>query len=115
MILADENIPFSIIEALRFKGIDVYAVYEENRGISDETIIEIAKRSKRIILTEDKDFGEWVFAHGVDAISVLFLRYTYTELAVISEILVNLIDKKGKNLYGKFVTITTEKIRFRNI
>lgn len=27
------------------------------------------------ILTEDKDFGEWVFAHHVQGLSVLFLRY----------------------------------------
>jgi hypothetical protein len=39
MILADENIPFNIIEDLRQRGIDVYSVYENDRGITDEAII----------------------------------------------------------------------------
>lgn len=60
MILADENIDHSLI---RESGIDVYSVYEEQRGITDKDIIEFSRNPPRIILTEDKDFGEWVFAH----------------------------------------------------
>ncbi len=27
--------------------------------------------------TEDKDFGEWVYAHHISGISVIFLRYHF--------------------------------------
>ncbi|QMU66454.1 MAG: toxin-antitoxin system, toxin component [Flavobacteriaceae bacterium] len=96
MILADENIPSTIIGALREKNIEIYSIYENNRGISDREIIEVSQNPPRIILTEDKDFGEWVFAHGVKSISVLFLRYRYVERFEITQILVNLIEQKGE-------------------
>ena len=115
MILADENIPLRMIESLRAEGVNVLSIYETNRGITDKAIIDIAIASNRIILTEDKDFGEWVFAHGINSISVLFLRYTFPEQTVITEILIRLLRNKGNALMGKFVTITTEKIRYREI
>lgn len=115
MILADENIPYFIVESLREKGIDVLSVYETYRGATDKQIIELSKNPPRIILTEDKDFGEWVFAHGVNTISVVFLRYSYPEILTITEILVNLIEQKGFELLGMFITITKDKIRYRTI
>lgn len=115
MILADENIPFKIIAALKENSIDVLSVYETNRGITYAAFIETARNSHHIILTEYKDFGEWVFAHGVDSISVLFLRYAYPDQTEITEILKNLINQRGAALFGMFVTITTEKLRYRMI
>ena len=115
MILADENIPSNIIDALRVKDIEVYSVYENTRGISDREIIELSKNPPRIILTEDKDFGEWVFAHGIKSISVIFLRYRYAEQSLIKDILVDLIDQKMEELFGMFITITKTKIRYRMI
>ena len=57
MILADENISQEIIFALWNFGIEVYSIYQSNRGISDEEIIQLSRNPPRIILTEDKDFG----------------------------------------------------------
>lgn len=115
MILADENIPSTIIDALREKDIEVYSIYENNRGVSDREIIEFSKTPPRIILTEDKDFGEWVFAHGIKSISVIFLRYRYSEQSEITQILVNLIEQKKEELFGMFITVTKTKIRYRMI
>lgn len=60
MILADENIDHSLIAALRTAGYVVDSVYESHRSLSDEAIIELSRNPPRLILTEDKDFGEWV-------------------------------------------------------
>lgn len=43
MIVADENIDKKIISALRNENFEVYSIFERNRGISDEDIIQIAK------------------------------------------------------------------------
>ena len=58
MIIADENIDEVLIKFLRSKEIEVYSIKESDRGISDASIIEFSKDPPRIILTEDKDFGE---------------------------------------------------------
>jgi len=115
MILADENIDFKIIKALRNSGIETDSVSENYSGIKDEEVIELAKSLKKIILTEDKDFGEWVFAHKVENLGVIFLRYNYSETDLIIDILLKLLTDKQKELFGKYTTITIHKIRIRTV
>ena len=115
MILADENLDGIIIEALQRHGIELYSIFELNRGVSDEEIITMSRNPPRIILTEDKDFGEWVFAHDVRDISVILLRYDCVNVEAIASIVVNLIQEQGQALFGKFVTVTLTKVRIRSI
>lgn len=75
MILADENIHGFIIKTLREADFEVIAVAQTSKGIKDENVIQLALQNNYLLLTEDKDFGEWVFAHHVKDLSVLFLRY----------------------------------------
>jgi len=113
MILADENIDHGIIKRIRKAGFEVHSIYELMRGTSDESIIELSRNPPRIILTEDKDFGEWVYAHNIQNISVLFLRYHFKDTELITEILLKLLIERANNLFGHFTTITTHKIRSR--
>jgi predicted nuclease of predicted toxin-antitoxin system len=115
MIIADENIDNRIIDAIRNLGIEVYSVSLNNKGISDYQIIEISKKPPRIILSRDKDFGEWVFVNNVKGISVLFLRYKFAETEQIIEIIKNLLTNHLKELFNSFTTVTTQKIRSRKI
>lgn len=113
MILADENIDFRIIERLREAGFEVYSVYESQRGIEDLSIIDLSRNPPRLILTEDKDFGEWVFAHHVRNISVLFLRYHFRDTDAMIELLIRLLRDRSAQLFGHFTTVTLQKIRIR--
>ena len=115
MILADESLDLIIVETLQAHNIEVYSVFELNRGLEDEEIIELSRDPPRVILTEDKDFGEWVFAHDVKDISVILLRYNYINVHAIASILVELIQEKNKALFGKYVTVTLNKVRIRTI
>jgi predicted nuclease of predicted toxin-antitoxin system len=103
MIIADENVDFSIIKAIRNLGIEVCSVSESHSGISDPQVIQLSLDSKQIILTEDKDFGEWVYAHNITGISVIFLRYDFSETAAIRSILVELLQMRLNDLaYNTF-------------
>ena len=115
MIVADENIDLRIIQALRSNKIDIVSVFEKYRGISDEEVIALACKMHRILLTEDKDFGEWVYAHNVKDLSVVFLRYKFNDTAKIIEILLNLFADGGDKLKGSFTTVTINKIRIRGL
>lgn len=114
MIIADENIDHSIISALRGIELDVFSIYETERSSLDFDIIQFSRNPPRIILTEDKDFGEWVFAHHIKGISIVFLRYSFQEtdkiIVILKRIFANPVD-----LLGKFTTITTQKNRSREI
>jgi predicted nuclease of predicted toxin-antitoxin system len=114
MILADENIHSFIITSIRDAGIDVISVREHASGINDENVIQIALQNNWLLLTEDKDFGEWVFAHHIEGLSVLFLRYSFYEFRDIAQTVVHLL--KSQQLDGPFfATITTKKIRIRKL
>jgi predicted nuclease of predicted toxin-antitoxin system len=114
MILADENIHSTIISTLRNARIEVYSIYESNRGLKDNEIIELARELKYSILTEDKDFGEWVFAHHVKDISVIFLRYSFTDTESIAGILCEYLQSNVL-IHPVFVTLTTKKVRIRQL
>ena len=115
MIIADENIDHQIIQSLRKLGIEIFSIYENERGKTDIDIVKSSRVPPRIILTEDKDFGEMVFQNGIRNISVVFIRYTFFETREMIEILKNLFLRSHNELFGKFTTVTTQKIRSRKI
>lgn len=114
MILADENIHSFITGFLRDNGFQVVSVQELSKGIKDEQVIQWAIAENLTILTEDKDFGEWVFAHHIKTVSVIFLRYSFQDYKSIAEIIYNFLKTKTL-IHPVFVTITTKKIRSRQL
>lgn len=66
-------------------------------------------------MTDDKDFGEWVFAHNVKEIGVILLRYHLKDTIQIISLLKNLLNKKGRILLNKFTTVSVNKIRIRDL
>ena len=113
MILADENIEDILIHNLREEGIEIVSVKEELRGMKDIDIAAYSLHPPRIILTEDKDFGDIVFANKIKLAGVILLRYHFSEALIINSILVNFLKKNKHSLFGNFVTISTNKIRIR--
>lgn len=75
-IVADENIELKIIQNLRENHFEPISIFETSRGITDLEVIEIAEKNEALILTEDKDFGEWVFSHHKPTTGVILLRFT---------------------------------------
>jgi len=115
VIIADENLDAKIIAALRAINIDIYSIAELHSGFSDEEVINLTKEKGGVILTRDKDFGEWVFAHHVRDISVVLLRYRFTQTDLIIARLLQLFEFNSEALAGKFTTVTVLKTRSRNI
>jgi len=60
--LADEGCDFCVVRALRKAGHDVKAIAEMSPGIPDEEVAMLSAGEMRILLTEDKDFGQMVYA-----------------------------------------------------
>jgi len=117
-ILADESVSGIIIRDLRQSGLDLDAIIELNPGIPDSEVIQIAKDNSSILITEDKDFGEWVFAHKVRGLSVIFVRYMHGDQVDISAAIQQILANKESypldtNHY--FVTITKQKVRARKL
>ena len=57
-LLADENFPKPIVEALRARGHDVLWARTDLAGASDVALLDLAESEARIVLTLDKDFWQ---------------------------------------------------------
>ena len=55
--LVDECTGPFVAKWLRNLNHEVFSVYDEARGLDDESIIEKANRENYILITNDKDFG----------------------------------------------------------
>ena len=113
--IADESCDSIIIRALREAGHDVLVVADITPGAEDSEVIKLAGSEKRILLTEDKDFGQLVFAHGEKTLGVLFLRFPFPAREQIAKDVSDLIMQQGEKLVGCFVTIQPGRIRISHI
>lgn len=59
--LADEGVDGLIVDTVRDDGHDVRWMAEELGGTNDSVVLEAEVRDARILITEDKDFGELVY------------------------------------------------------
>jgi hypothetical protein len=63
--LANENFPAAAIETLKAAGHDVVWVRITAPGTADPDVLAWAAREERLLLTFDKDFGEWARASAL--------------------------------------------------
>jgi predicted nuclease of predicted toxin-antitoxin system len=109
--LADESCDFAVVRALRASGYDITAVSEITPRAKDSNVISLAVREERILLTEDKDFGRLVYAHGQKTLGVIFLRYPNSARKQISKDVVKFVKQQRERLIGCFNTIQPGRIR----
>lgn len=114
-ILADENVPGSVVAALRQQGHDVLWVAEAMPAISDGEVLRRARENGCVLLTHDKDFGELAFHSGLPAISgVILLRLSGTGPEADRLRTVQAIQSRD-DWAGHFSVIDNEKIRMRRL
>lgn len=109
--LADESCDFAVVRAPRTAGHDVISVAEIIPRAEDPDVLKLAVRQKRILLTEDKDFGQLVYARGLSTIGVIFLRFPTSARKEISKDVVKLVREQDEHLVGCFVVVQPGRIR----
>ncbi|MFQ5894685.1 MAG: DUF5615 family PIN-like protein [Nitrospinota bacterium] len=109
--LADESCDFAVVRALRADGHDVLALAEISPRAEDQAVIELAVRESRILLTEDKDFGQLVYSNRRARGGVLFLRFPATAREALPRTVVELVRRRGERLTDSFVVVEPGRIR----
>ena len=112
-LLADENIAASLVKALREDGIDVLYVAEIASGIKDDEVLNLARDGARLLLTEDKDFGELVFRMKRSPPGVLLLRLPLSQRAQARGRVQAVLHLHGDRLSDHFTVVEPERVRFR--
>ena len=113
--LVDECTGPAIARWLRAQQHDVFSVYEEARGIDDDKVIQRAFAENRILITNDKDFGEKVYRERLPHKGVILLRLADERSAIKIDVLERLLSVYADRIAGQFVVVTETKIRFARI
>lgn len=109
--VADEGCDFVVVRALRAAGHDVTAILEMAPRAEDTAIIDLAVREQRILLTEDKDFGELVYANARAASGVILIRFPGNARATLPTAVTALVNEKREHLFGCFVVMQPGRVR----
>lgn len=111
--LAEECVPAWIVEGLRRDGHDVAFAMESLQGYRDEHVLTEAVEARRVLVTEDKDFGDLVMRGRLPAWGVVLLRFPSAVRAEKQERLRWLLQAYADRLPGAFVVLTARHVRFR--
>jgi predicted nuclease of predicted toxin-antitoxin system len=110
--LVDECTGPAVARWLRAQAHEVFSVYEQARGLDDDSVIRKAFDEDWILITNDKHFGEKVYRQRRPHRGVIFLRLVdetaASKIRTLSQLLANHADR----LPGRFVVVTERRVRF---
>jgi predicted nuclease of predicted toxin-antitoxin system len=112
-VLADEGVDGAIVNAVRAGGHDVRWMAEEPPGTKDDAVLEAAVQDARVLVTEDKDFGELVYRQRLRHRGVVLIRVDGISNAEKARIVARALQEHAADVPGAFTVIQHETIRIR--
>jgi predicted nuclease of predicted toxin-antitoxin system len=109
--LADESCDFTVGRALRGAGYNVLAVSEVTQRSDDSELIAQAAQEKRILLTEDKDFGWLVYVSHAESAGVILVRFPGNARSTLGQAILRLVQARAGELDGCFTVVEPGRIR----
>ena len=110
--LVDECTGTAVARWLREHEHDVFSVYEEARGMDDHDVAQKAFIENRILITNDKDFGERIYRERQPHRGIVLLRLEDERAAIKIDVLRQLIASYADRLAGQYVVVTETRVRF---
>lgn len=111
--VVDESTGVSVVEYLRSVGHDVLAVAEAMPQADDQDILGRAVSEGRIVVTNDKDFGELIYRSGYEHCGVLLLRLRDESPSSRVRVVKAVLAQYGDRLEGHFTVATEGGVRIR--
>ena len=112
-LLLDENMSKTIVQELRDRGHDVLAAKESMRGSNDPSILARAQLESRLVITQDKDFGELAFRHGFSGeCGIILFRLTGANREIDNRRILQVIESR-QDWSGEFTVVTDDRVRMR--
>jgi predicted nuclease of predicted toxin-antitoxin system len=113
--LADESLEARLVEFLREQGHDVRFVAEMTPGLSDADVLAQANREQRILLTNDKGFGELTFLQRQARHGIIRFRFQSESITLKKDRLAQLLTAHAAALPSHFTVVTDGRVRLRHL
>ena len=113
MLVADEGVDKSIVDALRADGHDVRYFAEAGAGSSDKDVLAAANGGQNLLITCDKDFGELVYRQRLTNSGVVLIRLDGLSAESKSGIVSRAVHEHLLQMYDAFTVISPGMLRIR--
>jgi len=110
---ADENVEQPVLDWLRDTGHDVVSVAELLAAATDEEVLGLADGERRILLTNDKDFGALAYRQGRAAAGVILLRFRTQDGREKALHLARCMPRLAARVDGHFAAVNENRLRLR--
>ncbi len=110
--LADVNVEKAIVDYLLESGYDVKWIPDYDCEILDENLLNLANVEKRILITNDKDFGELIFLQKKLSAGIILIRVKGQRAQDKVRLIKKLLQNYKNKLLKHFIVITKKSIRF---
>jgi predicted nuclease of predicted toxin-antitoxin system len=110
--LLDESADARLAPWLRSLGHDVTAIaIDHPASLADLQVLAIARRERRVLITDDRDFGELIFVRKLPHAGVIYLRLgEYADLETRIERLAYVLTHHAAHL-DTFLVVTRLRVR----
>lgn len=99
--LVDECTGAAVTEILRDRGFDVLDAQESGPGTEDVDWLNLAVNENRVLITDDKDFGEAVYRDHLPHAGIVLLRLSKststTRVEAVERVLINTASRSSAN------------------
>lgn len=103
-----------MLAQLRAEGFDIASVRDLCRGARDSDVLALARNERRVLLTEDKDFGE-LSLHAERSPGVVLFRDLGASVSESMQAFRSLVAHHADDLEHSFVVIRGTRIRRRHV
>jgi len=113
--LLDQSTDARLIAHLTQHGHDATRVARDYpHGLPDAQVLALAHAERRIVITDDRDFGELIFRRGQPHAGVIYLRLgAFADLSTRIGRLDYVLTHHADQL-GRFLVVTLRSVRIRD-
>ena len=111
--IVDVGVGHKVENVLKKSFSDVKSMWDVDPKAKDITILELAVKEERIIVTMDKDFGELVFNGRIEHTGVLLLRLDHANGEEKGMVVKKILESHLGDLKNNFCVYQNGKLRVK--
>jgi predicted nuclease of predicted toxin-antitoxin system len=111
--VVDENVSQHVVRRLRALGFDVTSIAGTLSGMSDTEVLKVAEAEGRMLITEDRDFGELVVRQRLGVRGVILLELDRLSNTAEADRVAEVIAFNVEKLAGNLTVIEPARVRIR--